>query len=66
VIPREELMRALSVCQPIAIVLHPRLQACTRRMLFALDRYWQAEETSWDRLWWETYERERAKVEALL
>lgn len=69
-IPREELLRALTACQPVALWDYPALRRSTRRMLLALDRYWVAYEGGsggeWDALWWGVYERERAKVEALL
>lgn len=46
------------------------LADATSRMLFALDRYWQAYEGGspggWDELWWHVYERERRKVENLI
>lgn len=44
------------------------LAFCTRRMLRALDGYWGAWEKDggWMSLWWDTFERYRRGVEAIL
>ncbi len=60
-------IQQLARIQRIALV-GVDLAHSTRRMLFCLDRYWQAyeERYDWERLWWEAFERERTKVEDLL